>query len=321
VPGSDNSALSEPTPASSAERIEQYRRLARAPNTSRGYRSDWEHYARWCDAHGERALPGRPEAVAAYLADHADRLKVATLQRRLAAIAKTHRAAGHPSPAALAHRVVDETWKGIRRAKGVAPSAKAPLLAGDLREMMGALAPGLLGARDRALLLLGFGGAFRRSELVALNVEDVEFCAEGLLIMLRRSKTDQERVGRTIGIPFGSDPRTCACRGLRAWLDTAELTGGPLFRPVNRHGRVAEQRLSDRAVALIVKRSAEAIGRNPDEFAGHSLRAGLVTSAALAGASETSIMAQTGHRSAAMVRRYVRLRSVFQNNAAAKLGL
>jgi integrase len=187
--------------------------------------------------------------------------------------------------------------------------------------MMGALAPGIAGMRDRALLLVGFAGAFRRSELVALNIEDLEFREEGLLVALRRSKTDQERAGRTIGIPAGSDSTTCPCRGLRAWVEAAGLTRGSLFRAVDRRGRVSERRLSDRAVALVVKRYALAIGRDPNEFAGHSLRAGLVTSAALAGASETSIMAQTGHHSPDMVRRYVRIRSVFLENAAAKVGL
>ena len=221
----------------------------------------------------------------------------------------------------MAHRLVRETWKGIRRARGVAQQEKAALLTADLRRMMGALAPGMRGARDRALLLLGFAGAFRRSELVALDVEDLDFREEGLIIFLRRSKRLRGAGGPDDCIFRGSVPATCPCRSLRAWLEGAGITHGPVFRPVNRHGGVSEQRLSDRAVALVIKRYAVGIGRDPSEFSGHSLRAGLVTSAALAGASEASIMAQTGHRSAAMVRRYLRVRSVFQDNAAGEAGL
>ena len=320
---SDNMQLSElPSPADRiARRIEQFSRLARATNTSRGYRSDWQHFVNWCEAHGEPSLPSRPETVAAYLADNADRLKVATLQRRLASIGKKHRHEGHPSPASMSHRVVGETWRGIRRANGIAPAAKAPLLAADLRRMSAAASAGIRGLRDRALLLLGFAGAFRRSELVGINIEDLDFRPEGLVILLRRSKTDQERVGRRVGVPVAADPQTCACRSVRRWIDAANLVTGPLFRPIEGCGRVGPRRLSDRAVALVVKKYAAVIGRNPAEVAGHSLRAGLVTSAAIAGVSETSIMAQTGHRSAAMVRRYVRVPSVFQDNAAAKVGL
>jgi len=179
----------------------------------------------------------------------------------------------------------------------------------------------LLGLRDRALLLLGFSGAFRRSELVALDVEDLEFTGDGLVVTQRRGKTDQEGVGRKIGIPFGGNPDTCPVRAVRKWLDAAAVMSGPVFRSVNRHGHVQPGRLSDKAVAIVVKRHAPAAGLDPLRYAGHSLRAGLATAAAAAGASERSIMNQTGHRSVPMVRKYIRDGQLFRENAAATVGL
>jgi integrase len=191
----------------------------------------------------------------------------------------------------------------------------------DLRRMIVGLPESLLGERDRALLLVCFAGAFRRSELVSLDVADVSFTRDGLVIHLRRSKTDQEGEGRTIGIPRGSRPMTCPVRALKEWLDFSGITAGPLFRPVNRHGQVLATRLSDRGVARVVQRAAAAAGLDPTDVAGHSLRAGLATSAAAAGVSERAIMAQTGHKSLPMVRRYIRDGSLFIENAAAGVGL
>jgi integrase len=216
---------------------------------------------------------------------------------------------------------VSEVLKGIRRTKGTAPACKAPLLVGQLKAALGVGRGDLLGMRDRALLLIGFAGAFRRSELVGLDVADLAFTDDGLVITLRRSKTDQEGEGRKVGIPHGSKPTTCPVRVLRAWLEAAGIVTGPLFRSVNRHGKVGAVRLSDRAVALAVKRAAESAGLDASTFSGHSLRAGLATSAAAAGASERSIMDQTGHRSVQMVRRYIRDGSLFRDNAAAHVGL
>ncbi len=189
----------------------------------------------------------------------------------------------------------------------------------ELKAMLQALPEGLLGVRDRALLLVGFAGAFRRSELVSLDVADLSFTSDGLEVTLKRSKTDQEGQGRRIGIPFGSSPHTCPVRSLRAWLDGAGIADGPVFRDVSRRGRVGAVRLSDKAVARLVKRAARAAGLDPARFSGHSLRAGLATSAAKAGKTERAIMAQTGHKSEKMVRRYIRDASLFAENAAAGL--
>ena len=174
---------------------------------------------------------------------------------------------------------------------------------------------GLKGIRDRALLLLGFAGAFRRSELVGLNVADLEFVDQGLIVHLRRSKTDQEGVGRKVAIPYARGS-ACPVKAAKDWLTAAGISEGPLFRPVTRHGHMAEERLSGHAVAKIVKARAAAVGLNAKGYSGHSLRAGLITSAAMLGVSIWKIKAQSGHRTDAMVARYVRDADLFVNNAA-----
>ena len=235
------------------------------------------------------------------------------------AINQAHRAAGHESPTAAA--LVRTLLAGIRRAKGTAPGAKAATLIEDIRGMVAALPAGLLGKRDRALLLVGFAGAFRRSELVGLDREDLQFTRDGLVLTLRRSKTDQEGQHRKVAVPYGSSPETCPVRALQAWLDAVGGSTGIVFRRLNRHGHILPGRLSDKAVARAVKTYAAAAGLDAANYSGHSLRAGLATSAAIGGASERSIMAQTGHRSTTMVRRYIREGSLFRENAAARVGL
>ena len=243
------------------------------------------------------------------------------MTRRLTAITKAHQIAGHPSPATMQQPAVSETLKGIRRTLGTAQQTKAPLLTADVRRMVEALPDTVAGRRDRALLLLGFAGGFRRSELAALDVGDVLPTEDGLVVKLRRSKTDPEGKGRDVGIPYGSTPSTCPVRALTAWKTAAGISEGALFRGVDRHGRVGTVRLHKDSVGLVVKRAAEAAGLDPAKYAGHSLRAGLATQAYLNGAGELAIMRQTGHRSLAMVRRYIRDGSLFRENPAAKLGL
>jgi integrase len=177
------------------------------------------------------------------------------------------------------------------------------------------------GRRDRALLLLGFAGALRRSELVNLDVADVTQGSDGLTVRLRRSKTDQEGAGRTIGIPYGSNPLTCPVRAWRAWLEVSSITEGAAFRPVDRHGNISTTRLSAQAVAFVLKRLATRAGLDAGEVAGHSLRAGLATSAAAVGVPERVIAEQTGHKGTAMLRRYIREGSLFRENAASAVGL
>jgi site-specific recombinase XerD len=303
-----------------AGRAKEYIGQAKAANTIKAYRSDWNHFAAWCQGQGLDPLPAAPQTVALYLTALAEAgRKASTLQRRLSSISQAHQMAGHDSPTRDIQ--VRTVWAGIRRSKGTAQTRKAPAVTQDVQAMVATLPDNLLGLRDRALLLIGFAGAFRRSELVSLDVEDVEECAEGLRVTLRRSKTDQEGAGEVKGIPYGRKLETCPVRALRAWLEAAGITAGPIFRSVNRHGQVQPGRLSDKAVALVVKRAAEAAGLDASRYAGHSLRAGLATSAAAAGVQERDIMRQTGHRSVNMVRRYIREGELFRSNAAAQVGL
>jgi integrase len=309
-----------PTPlALVVAQAQDYARASRSAATKRAYTTAWQDFSAWCEGHDKQALPASGETVALYLADRAGSLKVATLAGRLAAISQAHQTAQHPSPTTSAE--VRSVMGGIRRSQGTAPSQKAALLTEDLRGLLATLPDSLLGHRNRALLLLGFAGGFRRSELVALDVTDLTFASEGLVVVVRRSKTDQEGVGRKVGIAYGSQPQTCPVRAVRAWLDAAELREGAVFRPITRHGQLLDSRLADRAVARVVQRTAAAAGLDPSQYGGHSLRAGLATQAAISGVPERVIMAQTGHRSEAMVRRYIRDGSLWRENASTKLGL
>ncbi len=308
-----------PSVVESEARTRGYIAAATAPNTRRAYRSDWTDFVAWCERYDLTALPATPETVARYLSALAAVAKVSTVGRRLTAIAKAHRTAGHDSP--TKSEVVHLTMRGIRRTHGIAPTQKAPTLLVDLRAMVAALPETPLGTRDRALLLLGFAGAFRRSELVSLDVADLAFGERGLTVTVRRAKGDQEGAGTIKGIPFGRHGLTCPVTAVRDWLDMSAITDGPVFRPINRHGQIRSARLGDKAVALVVKRAAAAVGLDPDKYAGHSLRAGLATAAAAAGAQERDIMRQTGHRSVQMVRRYIRAGELFHDNAAAIAGL
>lgn len=302
-----------------AEAARDYARDSRSSATRRAYASDWEGFEEWCQARGFTALPAAPATVGLYLTDRATVAKVSTLGRQLVSIRQAHKAAGHEDPTkAEGVRLI---WRGVRRSHGTAQHGKAPVLTADVKRMADGLPDTMLGHRDRALILLGFSGAFRRSELVALDRQDIEAGADGLTVTVRRSKTDQEGEGRKVGIPFGSTPGTCPVRSVLRWVEVAGITSGPVFRSVNRHGHVQPDRLSAQVVALVVKKLAEAAGMDPSQVAGHSLRAGLATSAAAAGVSERVIAKQTGHKSMAVLRRYIRDGELFRENAAAAVGL
>jgi len=303
----------------SFDQAREFARHSKSESTLKGYRADWRDFCSWCERNGQRPLPASPEAVAAYIAECAGRLKVGSIQRRLNAIAEAHKATGLDSPTSSG--IVRNTLKGIRRSLRTATVQKAPALTADIRAMVDATDSGLIGLRDRALVLLGFAGAFRRSDIVSLNVSDLDFNRDGLTVTLRQSKTDQEGQGRKIGVPYGSNPETCPVRTLQAWLESVGLTEGPVFRSINRHGHIQQGRLSGIDVARVVKKLALRAGLDPAKYSGHSLRAGHATSAAASGASERSIMNQTGHRSVQMVRRYIREGSLFRENSAGKLGL
>ncbi len=294
---------------------------SKAPSTLRAYRSDWQHFVAWCDGRRASALPAAPETVALYMVALAETHRPATLTRRLTSIAKAHATAGHANPATTQHAVVAETLQGIRRTLGTAQPGKIPLLTADLIQVLAHLPSGLAGLRDRALLLVGYTGALRRSELAALTVDDLLWVPEGAVLTLRRSKTDQAGQGRKIAIPRGAHAATCPITALSRWFEAAAIVSGPLFREVDRHGKVSELGLHRDSIGAILKRSVKRAGFDPAGFAGHSLRAGFATQAARNGASAFDIMRQTGHRSITTVSRYVRDAQIFRDAPASKLGL
>lgn len=304
------------------EQVNEYIKHSKADNTLRAYRFDWSDFVSWCDENGLESLCASPETVCGYLIDLVDNrgYKTSTLQRRLISIRKAHVIAGYDD--VTKHSLVKETLAGIRRVHGAAQTGKTPAITQDIRMMVNNLPENLKGCRDRVLILTGFAGSFRRSELVSLDFEDLEFVAEGLIINLRKSKTDQEGKGRKIGIPYGSRLETCPVRNMQKWLERSEIKEGPLFCRINKYDKMIEgKRLCDKSVALIVKRCAEAAGLNPNIYSGHSLRSGFATSAAMNGASLYDIMRQTGHLSETMVRKYIRDGNLFNNNAVTSVGL
>jgi integrase len=282
-----------------------------AENSRRAYLSDLAEFERWGGT-----IPASAEMVAAYLAERADKLAVATLVRHVASISKAHQARGLPNP--TQSELVRATLRGIKRTRGCAQREAKPLLRDDLFLVLDAMGDGLKDNRDRALLLIGFAGALRRSELVGLDVGDIEHVRQGIILHLRRSKTDQDGQGRKIGIPYGRS-RWCPVAALDAWLAASGITEGPIFRPVDRHGHIHADRLSGEAVSLVVKELVTAARLDPTHYSGHSLRAGLATSAAQAGMSAWKIRQQTGHTSDAMVSRYIRQGELFTDNVAAVL--
>ena len=282
-----------------------------APATHAAYRSDLRMYEM---AGG--MIPATPEQVATYLADQSLSLAPASLERRLASLSKAHDARGLTNP--VRTDLVRATMRGIKRALGTAQRQASPLLKENLFEILDNLEDHPRDIRDAAILMLGFHGALRRSELVALNIEDVEKVGQGIVITIRRSKTDVMGQGRKIGIPH-SRTRWCPITVLERWLALAHIQAGPLFKRVNRHGRILDQRLNGEAISLIVKKRVAAVGLNSISYSGHSLRSGYVTSAAQAGLSNWTIRRVTGHRSDHMLGRYIRDGNLFSNNAADNL--
>ena len=293
-----------------------YAKAEKAEATRRAYETDFRLFREWCAARGESALPANNATVAAYLAYGAAKgRKASTLGRRVAAIRHAHKLAWFSTP--TDDEVVKATLRGIRRTIGVAKAKKAPALADEMKTMVGTCPNSLAGKRDRALLLLGFAGAFRRSELVALDVEHIQAAAGGLRVLIANSKTDQEGLGSTIAICRGTE--ACPVRALHDWLDTSGIESGPIFRPIGKSGVVGAKRLSDRTVANVVKAYARNAGLNGTIYSGHSLRRGFLTSAAGNGASIFKMMDQSRHRSIDTLREYVRDAELFKNHAGAML--
>jgi integrase len=288
--------------------VEAYVQAGIAPATKRAYRADVHHFEAWGGT-----IPPTDALVAAYLADHAAPLKVSTLTRRLAAVSIAHDARDLPNP--VRTPLVRATMRGIRREHLAAQRQAMPLLREDLFVVLGTMGDRLKDLRDKALLLIGFAGGLRRSEIVAVTCNDLERVQHGVILAIRRSKTDQEGMGRKIGIPFGRTIH-CPVRALDHWLSAAPIEDGPVFPPVDRHGRLSTDRLSGEAVCLVVRDRMAAAGFDPTGYSGHSLRAGFATSATRAGVSTFKIRQQTGHASDTMLSRYVRDGELFLGNAA-----
>ena len=310
-----------------AQAAHRYMDEAKAKATRRAYSSDWRHFAQWCDRNGLSSLPATPSTVALYLTSLAKPgegekpRKAATITRRLTSINAAHKETGLDSPATMNHRLVADTLHGIRRNIGVAQTRKKPLTRDRIVKLIGSLVGPIAAARDKALLLIGFAGSLRRSELAALKVDEVTWHRKGITLFIPRSKTDQEGEGREVEIPLGSQDLTCPVMALENWLKISGVKTGQVFRRVGQYGNVGKG-LDKDSIGRIVKRAVRrAKLANPESYGGHSLRAGFVTEASANGATDRQIMKQTGHKSIAMVHRYAREDQKDRQAAAGKLGL
>lgn len=290
--------------------------LGASKNTLRAYTSDWAHFEAWCTARNKAALPAAEQQVAAYLRSCAEQgLKLSTVQRRLAAISELHAQHRHPSPSDTWE--VRNTIRQLRRDLGNAAVSKKPLTLDDLRAMLDRCPETLTGLRDRAVLLLGFCTALRRSELVQLQVSDLQLSDEGLVLNIRAGTAAR----RKLALPFGKHARTCPVKVLGTWLIRAKIESGPIFRAVNKSGKLSPYGLSDRVIADIVKKYCVLIGRRASAFSGYSLRTGFAIAATQAGASQSSIRRQTGHSSLEALRRYTGDAAIFQDHALRRLDI
>ena len=319
MPSAD--ALS-PRAALALAKSQAYQDAADAPSTLRAYAADLANYSAWCGAHGFTAMPATPEVVGAYLAAAGEGYALPTLRRRVAAIARACGIAGHPLD--TKHPAIRETLRGIGRKHGAPARRSAALTTAEVRKLARACGTTLAGARDRALFLVGFAAALRRSELVGLDVADLAWTADGAVLRIKRSKTDAEGAGAEIGISRGRLPETCPVTVLQAWLTQAGINDGPVFRKVNRGGAVERSRLSTDAVRqVLLKRAALAgvSGTWDEPVSPHGLRAGFVTTAYCNGVPDEEIMGHTRHRSLTTMRGYVRRAKLGGASPSGKVGL
>jgi site-specific recombinase XerD len=284
-------------------------RNSKSSNTLRAYQSDYNDFSLFCSKNGFQAMPTQPKILALYITHLASYSKYSTLKRRLASISIIHKTKGHYID--TKHPIIVENLMGIKRTNGSNQKGKKPLLINDLKLLIKAIdeskEKNIRKIRDKALVLIGFSGGFRRSELVDIEYEDVEFVEEGVKIFVKRSKTDQSGEGMTKAIPYFDNINFCPVKALNKWVVEAELKEGKIFN------------ISDKSVALIIKKYANYAGLDAQRYAGHSLRSGFATSTAESGAEERNIMAMTGHKSTEMVRRYIKEANLFKNNALSKI--
>jgi len=281
---------------------------SKAPNTLRAYKADYKDFASFCIKNGMKPMPSEPKIISLYLTHLSKSSKFSTLKRRLASISVIHRLSGHYID--VKHPMITENLMGIKRIKGSYQKAKKPILINDLKLIINVIDKDKnenSKLKNRALILIGFAGGFRRSELVAIDYEDVDFVPEGVKIFVKRSKTDQSGEGMTKGIPYFTNQNYCPVISLKNWLEKSKIKFGKIFD------------ISDKSVALTIKKYVEAAGLDPNKYSGHSLRSGFATSTAELGAEERSIMAMTGHKTTQIVRRYIQEANLFKNNALNKI--
>ena len=295
---------------------------SKALNTVRAYKSDFKDFGLFCIKNGLKNLPTDPKIVSLYLTFLSSKnVIVSTIKRRLVSIGVIHKMKGYYLD--TKHPAIIENLMGIKRRKGVKQRAKKPLLINDLKHVIDVINKqkdsDVKKLRNKALLLIGFSGGFRRNELVSIDLEDVEFVFEGLKITLKKSKTDQFSEGFTKGIPHFENSLYCPVNNLKRWLNISKIKKGPIFTKFSKGSKITNIRLSDQSVALIIKEYLIKSGIDSENYSGHSLRSGFATSAAEAGAEERSIMSMTGHKSTDMVRRYIKEANLFKNNALNKI--
>ena len=282
---------------------------SKASNTLRAYQSDFKDFSAFCSKNGLSSMPTDPKILALYLTHLSSTSKFSTLKRRIASISVIHKMKGHYLD--TKHPVVMENLHGIKRVKGSNQKSKKPILISDLRLIINAIDQSKQlenkKIRDKAIMLVGFSGGFRRSELVAINNDDIEFVTEGVKIFIRRSKTDQSGEGMTKAIPYFDNKLFCPVTNLKKWIEYSKINSGKIFD------------ISDKSVALIIKKYALLAGLDATKYGGHSLRSGFATSTAESGAEERTIMAMTGHKTTQMVRRYIQEANLFKNNALNKI--
>ena len=281
---------------------------SKANNTLRAYQSDYRDFSLFCSKNGLSSMPTQPKIIALYITHLSKFSKFSTLKRRIASISVIHKLKGHYLD--TKHPIIMENLHGIKRTLGSRQKAKKPLLINSLKKIIKAIDQEKKERdRDRALILIGFAGGFRRSELVSILKEDVELVDEGVKILIKKSKTDQSGEGSVKAIPYFQNQEFCPVIALKKYMSLKKFNSNSekIFK------------LSDKSVALIIKKYAQIAGLDPTKYAGHSLRSGFATTAAEFGAEERNIMTMTGHKTTQMVRRYIQEANLFKNNALNKI--
>ncbi len=294
---------------------------SKANNTLRAYKSDFKDFGVFCTKHGLNSLPTEPKIVSLYLTHLSKTSKISTLRRRLVSISMVHKLKGYYLD--TKHPIIVENLMGIKRLRGSIQKGKKPILINHLKLIINVINEqkfhDIKKLRDKSIILIGFGGGFRRSELISIDYEDIEFVPEGVKIIIKRSKTDQFGEGMIKGLPYFRNELYCPVINLKKWLEISQIKSGPIFRRFSKGLTMTQKRLTDQSVVLLMKEYLNLAGIENKNYAGHSLRSGFATVAAESGADERSIMSMTGHKTTQMVRRYIREANIFKNNALNKI--